>query len=424
MSRASPRKTALVFFPEIPSPNYSGATQRCRTICRALTELGYDVVLASAEPASGADLSTRAEELRTLGIRAVEVPPPAGLPSRIYRRVRRQFGLPSAPVRTGLDLTTPTLRRWFRQLSATHRPELVLVNYSRWGALLAESSAPLKVIDSHDLWSLQQRLEAAAAQHVRIVHGRIESFAPAFIDAANSSGSTVAPSDEEFALFDQANLVLAISPAEAAILQQRCRHAQVALLPMMVPVGEAKSDYTGPALFASGPNIFNLQGYLLFGERILPTLRERTAGFRLWNTGRFYYHVAPPRYPEIELLGTVPDLNRYYRETRVALCPTFAGTGQQVKIVEAMARGVPVVAFRRRSEPDVLIDGRTGFAVDDAAQFADAAARLWNDPSAAAALGRNAQALIREKFSDTALREKLGALLDGATRQRESLPAN
>ena len=44
-------------------------------------------------------------------------------------------------------------------------------------------------------------------------------------------------------------------------------------------------------------------------------------------------------------------------------------------MIEAMACGTPVVAFRRGSVPEILEDGVTGFIVDDMDQAVQAAAR-------------------------------------------------
>jgi glycosyltransferase involved in cell wall biosynthesis len=45
-------------------------------------------------------------------------------------------------------------------------------------------------------------------------------------------------------------------------------------------------------------------------------------------------------------------------------------------MIEAMACGTPVIAFREGSAPEVVTDGRSGFVVEDEAEMAGAVDRL------------------------------------------------
>ena len=44
-------------------------------------------------------------------------------------------------------------------------------------------------------------------------------------------------------------------------------------------------------------------------------------------------------------------------------------------VAEALASGTPVVAFRRGSMPELIVDGETGFLVDDVEGAVDAVER-------------------------------------------------
>jgi glycosyltransferase involved in cell wall biosynthesis len=75
--------------------------------------------------------------------------------------------------------------------------------------------------------------------------------------------------------------------------------------------------------------------------------------------------------------------------------------GTPVAILEAGATGLPTVATRHAGIPDVVIDGETGFLVDehDVDGMAQRMLRLADDPVLAGRLGRAARARIEDCFS-------------------------
>jgi glycosyltransferase involved in cell wall biosynthesis len=75
-------------------------------------------------------------------------------------------------------------------------------------------------------------------------------------------------------------------------------------------------------------------------------------------------------------------------------------------MVESMACGTPVVAYRRGAAPEVIVDGKTGFLVapDDAARFAGAVDRVSEIEPVACRLH------VQRKFSSTSLVEGYTAI--------------
>ena len=99
----------------------------------------------------------------------------------------------------------------------------------------------------------------------------------------------------------------------------------------------------------------------------------------------------------------VPSLEPLYARTDVVVLPSRRDPLPRV-VMEAMCRGIPVVATRVDGIPEMVAEGETGFLVEaeDAAGFAAATARLLADPALRARMGAAGRARARELFSEEA----------------------
>jgi glycosyltransferase involved in cell wall biosynthesis len=82
--------------------------------------------------------------------------------------------------------------------------------------------------------------------------------------------------------------------------------------------------------------------------------------------------------PLVEFVGEVSDADKdaFLGNARALLFPIDWPEPFGLVMIEAMACGVPVVAFRAGSVPEVIDDGVTGFVVDDMEAAVAAAARV------------------------------------------------
>jgi polysaccharide biosynthesis protein PslH len=90
----------------------------------------------------------------------------------------------------------------------------------------------------------------------------------------------------------------------------------------------------------------NIDGAVNFAREVWPRLRERRPELVFTIVGK---DPTPEvrdlaQIPGVEVTGTVDDVRPFYREAIAAVVPLNVGGGSRLKILEAMAAGVPVVS--------------------------------------------------------------------------------
>ena len=105
--------------------------------------------------------------------------------------------------------------------------------------------------------------------------------------------------------------------------------------------------------------------------------------------------------PRVQTLGFVSDLTDAYANASCAVVPLLEGGGTPLKLIEALAYGLPVVATPRAAAGLRLRDGEHCLIADDAHAFAAALVRVLRD--GAPDLARAGRELVRERYSIEAL---------------------
>jgi hypothetical protein len=110
----------------------------------------------------------------------------------------------------------------------------------------------------------------------------------------------------------------------------------------------------------------------------------------------------------VEVFGPVTDVVEFYKDADVFIYPLSAehyGTGEQV-ILEAMAAGLPVVAFNNPSEEAILYDGG-GVLVSTSDQFVVKVTELLNNLDYQRQLSKVASMRISNDFDVNIMTEKM-----------------
>jgi glycosyltransferase involved in cell wall biosynthesis len=292
------------------------------------------------------------------------------------------------------------LRRWFKELVRRIDPSCIVIHYAFADRLIkhARYRNICRIIEMHDLLSvnaqMRQWLESRINEFTRTGQAG-ELFNPNLRWEEKFSSS-----DEELAIYDQYDAVIAISQQEQRTLQNRLRRARATWIPMYIPPVKLDNSYNGSPIFIASGNIFNRAGLLLLLHDLLDRTIKQCPDFQIDVIGDISQcAIASPR---VRYLGYVPSVRDVCQKAAFAICPVFSGTGQQIKVIEAMAHGLAVVAFHRTAMESPLQHGKNGLVATDTDDFARHLVTMWRNRDLCRQLGMAARDTLAQ--SDTTAR--------------------
>jgi sugar transferase (PEP-CTERM/EpsH1 system associated) len=117
----------------------------------------------------------------------------------------------------------------------------------------------------------------------------------------------------------------------------------------------------------------------------------------------------------ILVTGTVEDVRPFYHEAFAVLVPLRVGGGTRLKILEAMAAGVPVISTRLGAEGIAAEDQKQILLADTPAAMAAAIRSLLTQPDLAPKLREAARILVETRYDWNVLGQKLATLYASLT---------
>jgi glycosyltransferase involved in cell wall biosynthesis len=129
---------------------------------------------------------------------------------------------------------------------------------------------------------------------------------------------------------------------------------------------------------------------------IWPRCEKALKGSRLTLVGRASDKIGLLATPTIQLLGEVTRVEPHLACAWATAVPLRAGSGTRIKIIEAWAAGVPVVASKVAAEGLPLVEGENGLFAESADEFAAALVRIHENPLLAGRLRKEGLRTARE----------------------------
>ncbi|MCH7836082.1 MAG: glycosyltransferase [Chloroflexi bacterium] len=161
----------------------------------------------------------------------------------------------------------------------------------------------------------------------------------------------------------------------------------------------------------------NQEGIQYFLGSVFPLVREKVPEVRFVVAGK----CASPALRRlasqtagVDFLGPVEDAEPLYRRARLFVEASRTGGGTRLKVLNALARGLPVVATPEGAEGLDTVPGEHLLVADDAESMAEAVGRLMADDGLWRALSENGRALVRSRYLAQVAYGPLDEVLSGA----------
>jgi polysaccharide biosynthesis protein PslH len=105
---------------------------------------------------------------------------------------------------------------------------------------------------------------------------------------------------------------------------------------------------------------------------------------------------------EAVFTGEVDDVRPFFRHSSLFLAPIRMGSGTRLKLLAAMAMGLPVISTRIGSEGLKVTHGENIYFAETPAEFQQAVIRLMNEPELYRELARGGRELVERFYSISA----------------------
>jgi glycosyltransferase involved in cell wall biosynthesis len=287
----------------------------------------------------------------------------------------------------------PEMRRALNQLAASTPFDVVHADQLNMGQYALPFANSRKVLDLHNaLWVLYKRLSETLplTNPMKYILTRDWRLLKQY----------------EGDMCRRFDAVLAVSQEDAAALAEAGARDDITVIPIAIDTNAQAQIERRP----SGPHIVhigtmywppNIEGITWFLDEIYPLIKQQAPDVRCTLIG-----ARPPAKlveraqhdPSLTVMGYVDDPTPYLADASMMVIPLRAGGGMRVKILNALAQGIPMVSTTLGCEGIALTDGEDILIADDSQSFAAATVRLLNDAALNERITRNGRRTVERLY--------------------------
>ena len=393
-------RTVLTVLPDVPFPATTGLQIRLATNLRIVRELAaVSTVLWFAEPAAERDV----DALRAACDEAIFAGSPVTSPFGIGTRVRQRLGFVAdalARRRGGrypasLVYDEAGAERLIVDAARRVEPDFVILPiwFAHYVPGLAATGHAV-IADAYDVLT-DQTLNLVKSYGLR--HPlRLPGLGANYLATRSQERLCLPACAEVWANSEaQAGRLRELAPGTRTVVVGNVLDEK-AIAPSPLP-GTPTVGFI--SVYRYPPNLAAAR-HLAFD--VLPRLRDELPGARLLLAGggmdaRLRAELTASA--GVEVLGRVPDSGEFMSSCAAMAFPLFFRSGPPLKVVEALARGRPIVVSPEVGEALSLVDGRDALIARRPEDAAHALARLLTDRALAEELAEEGRRVFESRFS-------------------------
>jgi len=223
---------------------------------------------------------------------------------------------------------------------------------------------------------------------------------------------------EEVGIARQVDWILPISTVDAAWFQEMVstpQHLLEAGLPLQKYAGISVKSPEKWCFLASLEWLPNIQGLEFFLENFWPALMQQFPKLSLSVAGRRMPEQWKSRnIPGVSFLGEVESVPDYLSNHGFLIVPLWSGSGVRIKIIEALAMGMPCISTSVGAEGLGLTHERDFLEANRLDEWVKVAEMVLNKPSLALELSKNGREFVLQHFDNRVIFEKWMEVLKSA----------
>jgi len=311
-------KNILFFFPENPFSNRAGNVVRAKTTLSILKKLGHHIDLVGVKDIYNEQNDSTAIDTAIVDhLFLISQKPPKNKISLDYwqHKISKTFQKPNEYNFALTDF----IKKEFLNLFLAKKYDAIIINYEFWTGLIDHEAMKntMKIIDTHDWITLN------------------EFYKNKKLDIGKRFNEEI----KNLSKFDK---VITISKDEHLVFERFLEKPVINIPPSFPSHFNNDPDKKYDLIFVGSENYFNRQAMQWFFDLVFPLL---PAPVNMVVIGRISKHFE--KINGVEFIEFSENLETYYHQSKIAICPMLEGTGVKIKVIEALSYGLPVVGTDR-----------------------------------------------------------------------------